>query len=80
MGMEFDIIIQAGQSNAEGTGLGESGKGYIPNDNVYYLTAEKYVEHTSERVIIKFADKPFNMKIGGEDNDKNTVFVPREYL
>lgn len=30
--MEFDIIIQAGQSNAEGTGLGEVENGYIPND------------------------------------------------
>ena len=86
MEMEFDIIIQAGQSNAEGVGLGEVEKGYIPNDNVYYLTAEKYVEHTSERVIIKFADKPFNMKIAEERKSGNvaigdfSLFFARKYI
>ena len=86
MEMEFDIIIQAGQSNAEGMGLGDIKKGYIPNDNVYYLTAEKNVEHTPEGVITKFADKPFNIKIAEERKSGNvsigdfSLFFARKYI
>ena len=63
---EFDIIIQAGQSNAEGMGLGKIENGYQPNDKVFYLTAEKTVRHTPERVIIDFADKPFEITLAEE--------------
>lgn len=34
---EFDIIIQAGQSNSEGCGLGESTTPFIPNSKILYL-------------------------------------------
>jgi len=33
----FDIIIQAGQSNSEGSGFGSATKPYIVNDKVWYL-------------------------------------------
>ena len=34
---KFDIIIQAGQSNAEGNGMGEVEKPYKPNDDVWFM-------------------------------------------
>lgn len=83
---EFDIIIQAGQSNAEGMGLGEIENGYVPNDKVYYLTAEKNVVHTPERVIIDFADKPFSITVAEERKVNNvaiadfSLFFARKYI
>ena len=64
--MEFDIIIQAGQSNAEGIGTGEVENAYIPNDKVYYLNSEKRVQHTAECVLIEFENKPFTIEIAKE--------------
>lgn len=37
---KFDIIIQAGQSNSDGTGFGTVEKAYQPNDRVWYLTGD----------------------------------------
>ena len=35
--MNFDVILQAGQSNSEGYGLGPVDKEYRPCDDIYYL-------------------------------------------
>lgn len=34
---EFDIVIQAGQSNSEGCGLGEATAPFIPSRDIFYL-------------------------------------------
>ena len=39
--MKFDIIIQAGQSNSEGFGLGPVEKEYIPTEKIWQLDALK---------------------------------------
>ena len=84
--MQFDVNIQAGQSNAEGMGLGEVINRYESNDSIYYLTAEKSVQHTSECVLINFADKPFNIQIAEErkSGDKTisdfALFFARKYI
>ena len=84
--IKFDIIIQAGQSNAEGLGLGEVENGYEPNDKIFYLTAEKSVEYKPEGVIVKFADKPFNIEIAEERKSGNiaisdfSLFFARKYI
>jgi hypothetical protein len=36
-GEHFDIIIQAGQSNSDGTGYGPAENPWIPTENVWYL-------------------------------------------
>lgn len=36
--LAFDIIIQAGQSNAQGCGIGPVTEEYVPNENIYCLT------------------------------------------
>ena len=63
---DFDIIIQAGQSNAEGMGRGDVVDEYLPNDNVYYLNVAKKVEHTPECVKITFFEQPFSISIAQE--------------
>ncbi len=46
----FDIIIQAGQSNSSGTGFGDALIPYIPNENVWYLTENFNIENACECV------------------------------
>jgi hypothetical protein len=47
---KFDIIIQAGQSNAEGYGFGPASEPYTPCDKVYYLNADLTVSAACEKV------------------------------
>lgn len=56
---KLDIIIQAGQSNAEGMGVGTVENEFVPSSRIYALTAEKTVQHLPENLIITYADKPF---------------------
>ena len=46
----FDIIIQAGQSNSEGTGFGEASSPYTPKDTVWYLNADMTISIAGETV------------------------------
>ncbi len=47
---KFDIIIQAGQSNSDGTGFGDASAPYIPKDTVWYLNADMTISIAEERV------------------------------
>ena len=47
---EFDIIIQAGQSNSEGCGVGDVENPYTPNDNIWYLNNDFTISMAQERV------------------------------
>ena len=66
MMQRFDIIILAGQSNAEGAGLGEVEKEFQPTEQIYNLTAEKTVEHFPENLKIVYAEKPFSLEMAQE--------------
>lgn len=46
----FDVVIQAGQSNAEGYGFGPVEKPYQPTDRVWYLNADFTVSIAAEKV------------------------------
>jgi len=46
---KFDIIIQAGQSNAEGAGFGPIENPYIPNEAVWYLQPDFTLTMAAER-------------------------------
>lgn len=58
---KFDIVIQGGQSNAEGLGTGSVKKELLPSmsENIFYLDSEKEVEHLKDCVRITFANTPF---------------------
>lgn len=48
---KFDIIIQAGQSNSEGWGYGETDAPYMPNDLVWYMNGNFTISQAAEIVI-----------------------------
>ena len=47
---EFDIVIQAGQSNADGTGFGTAKTPYVPKETVWYLNQDFTVARAAESV------------------------------
>jgi hypothetical protein len=66
---EFDIVVQAGQSNSEGTGFGSVVNPYIANENVWYLNQDFTISLATEKVqenmiqgnySLSFADKYIN--------------------
>lgn len=63
---KFDIIILAGQSNAEGMGLGEVENEFQPTEKIFSLTAERKVTHLPENLIIEYADQPFALRMAEE--------------
>ena len=63
---KLDIIIQGGQSNAEGIGRGTVEQGFIPTERIIYMDAEKTVEHLPEGVKVEFFDKPYRFSIAKE--------------
>ena len=48
---EFDIVIQAGQSNSQGCGLGDVEAPFIPNGNIWYFTDSHTVTMAQEDVV-----------------------------
>lgn len=63
---KFDIVIQGGQSNAEGCGVGFVEPEYKPCEDVLYLDIHKKVETIENRLVITYAEKPFAIKIAEE--------------
>jgi hypothetical protein len=59
--VSYDIIIQAGQSNAEGYGFGPVENEYIPDDRILHLTAEKTVLEHEPYITITYKDEPFKI-------------------
>ena len=66
MAEKYDIFIQAGQSNAEGSGLGPVTEEYIPDERICYLEALKTVITTNEGLDIQFHNEPFQLMVGAE--------------
>lgn len=65
--MKFDIIIQAGQSNAGGCGRGEVEKEYLPSQKVWLLEAKKTVEIGEDNMYITYHDAPFALQVAEEE-------------
>ncbi|MBR2044299.1 MAG: hypothetical protein IJ946_08195 [Clostridia bacterium] len=59
--MNYDIIIQAGQSNAEGYGFGPVEKEYEVNDKILHMNALKSVVSHEPYITITYEDKPFEI-------------------
>ena len=64
----FDIVIQAGQSNAEGCGLGPADDPYAPSDRVWYLNGDFTITPAAEKVT------------GNEIQSNFSLSFAREYL
>ena len=63
---KFDIIIQAGQSNAEGGGSGPIETEYKPCERVLYLTAKRKSEVIDELLVVTYEQVPFEISIAAE--------------
>lgn len=50
---KFDVILQAGQSNAEGCGLGKTEDPYVANYSVWYLNNDFSISKAQERIATK---------------------------
>ena len=69
---QFDIFILAGQSNAEGRGVGTSPEQYVPRDDIYSLNANICVVDTGRGLDITYPDSTFVLKKAEEEiADKN---------
>lgn len=73
---KFDIIIQAGQSNAEGCGRGPVTEEYIPDDDICYLIRpftlfETIVDKGEWKLLLEWGDKPPEIDIADERVDEN---------
>lgn len=82
----YDIIVVAGQSNAEGTGIGPVTEEYVPNENILYLTTKVSDVTSGEERIITYPDKTLTISIAqermsenGEIGDLSLTFA-EEYL
>lgn len=73
--VKFDIIIQGGQSNAEGCGIGPVTRELTPSVNAFYLYAEKTVTIDEENLHVAFHDKPFVMEQAKERVDENGIVL-----
>lgn len=62
----FDIIIQAGQSNAEGRGLGDTDEPYIPSNLVWYLNPDYTISMAEETVENNFVRTNFSLPFARE--------------
>ena len=63
---KYDIFIEAGQSNAEGSGHGPVAEEYIPNDRVLYLTGSAPVCEAGDPYKIAFAQEPYVIAVARE--------------
>ena len=45
---KFDIIIQAGQSNAQGCGIGDVGSPFVPSDDIWYMNCDLTISLAAE--------------------------------
>lgn len=63
---KYDIFIQAGQSNAEGTGGGSVTEEYIPDERICYLEAPKTVIVTDSGLDVHFHNVPFALTVASE--------------
>ena len=67
---KFDIILIAGQSNAEGSGYGPTKEEYLPDGIVYHMFGSKRL--VDKKWVLEF---PIDIKIEEADSTKNDNFA-----
>ena len=63
---EFDIIIQAGQSNSDGCGFGDAVEPYQPDWRVWYFNQDRTIALASERVANNGIQSEFSLSFARE--------------
>lgn len=62
----YDIIIQGGQSNAEGNGMGPVLQDYVPTGKIKYLTDNRRIEHFEEGLKVFRNNNPISIEVAQE--------------
>lgn len=68
--LNFDIIIQGGQSNAQGYGIGEVLEEYQPKSDILYLQEDRQIESTDEGLLIAHKPGVLSVQIADEKKGK----------
>lgn len=72
---DYDIIIEAGQSNAQGYGRGDVTEEYIPDEDIHYLiqdfTVKEGISNGIWKLILNYQNKPLHIDIADERIDAN---------
>ena len=63
---KFDIVIQAGQSNSQGYGIGDAEKPYVANENVWFLNNDFTISTAQERISENFIVSDFSLSFARE--------------
>jgi hypothetical protein len=76
----FDIIIQAGQSNADGTGFGPTADPWVPTEDVWYLNGDLTVTLATEAVNGNEIQSNFSLSFAREYMKKGLLAQGRKIL
>lgn len=76
----FDIIIQAGQSNSEGYGFGDATQPYIVNENVWYLNGDFTIYLASEAVSGNLIQSNYALSFANQYIEKGLLKGGRKLL
>lgn len=77
---KFDIVIQAGQSNSEGYGLGEVASAFEPDERIWYLNQDRTISTASERVSGNFIVGNFSLTFARKYIDSGMLKEGRKLL
>ncbi len=76
----FDILIQAGQSNSEGTGYGPVENPYEPNDRVFYMNSDLTITQACERVVGNHIQSNFSLSFARKYVEEGRLAEGRKLL
>lgn len=76
----FDIIIQGGQSNCEGYGVGDVDNPYQPNENVWYLNQDFTITCAAEKVRHNEVQTTFGLSFVRKYLEENLLEEDRKLL
>ena len=76
----FDIVIQAGQSNAEGYGFGATDAPWEPNGRVWYLNENYTISQAVESVAVNDARTNFSLSFAREYLNNRRLTKSRKLL
>lgn len=78
--MQFDIIIEAGQSNCEGRGFGDAITPYMPNEKIWQLTPNGIISMAKEEVCDNYVRGNFLLSFANKYVENNLLQKNRNIL
>ncbi len=77
---QFDIVLQAGQSNSEGSGIGNALKPFQPSEDIWYLNNDFTISKAQELVSGNNIVGNFSLSFAGEYANKGVLDKGRKLL